>query len=174
MNIKELNKEVLINRAGNIGVDRLNITLLEGKSVSNERKCIRLCAHGCVKDKLHDMLIVHAKNAYVRPHKHIKKAESLHVIKGLADLIIFNDKGDISNVIRLGDYLSGSKFFYRISLPVFHMLLIRSKFFVFHEATSGPFKKSESIASKWSPAEGDAKAVKEFMGRISQEARSFI
>jgi cupin fold WbuC family metalloprotein len=135
----------------------------------NKRKRIRLCTHEDIKDKLHEMFIVQAENAYIRPHKHLKKVESFHVIEGLADLILFNDRGNIKSVIRLGDYLSGNKFYYRISESVFHMLLLRSKFVVFHETTCGPFKKSATIVSEWSPAEEDVKSVKEYMNRISME-----
>lgn len=170
MKIIALNKEVLFNAGGNIGIDRGKIADFKDKSGLNKRKRIRLCAHECIKDKLHEMFIVHARDAYIRPHKHLRNAESVHVIEGLADLILFDDKGDITDVIRLGDYLSAHKFYYRISEPVFHMLLIRSKVFVFHETTSGPFKKSAAISSKWSPAEEDTKAVKEFMDKISREA----
>lgn len=173
MKIKELNKEVFFNAGGNIGVDRGNVADFKKKSGLNKRKRIRLCTHGGIKDRLHEMLIVHAKDAYVRPHKHLGKAESLHIIEGSADLVLFDDKGKISNVIRLGDYLSGDKFYYRISKPVFHMLFIRSKIVVFHETTSGPFIKSNTVASEWSPAEEDAKAVKEFMNRVSNKAKIF-
>ncbi len=167
-----MNKEVLFNAGGNIGVSRSQINIFKGKSGLNKRKRIRLCTHEDIKEKLHEMFIVHTNNAYIRPHKHLKKAESLHVIEGSADLILFDDRGNIKSVIRLGDYLSGNKFYYRISVSDFHMLLLRSKFVVFHEATSGPFKKSANIAAEWSPAEGDVKAVKEYMDRISMKVNS--
>ena len=63
--------------------------------------------HKDIKDNLHEMIIILSKETYIRPHKHLNKAESLHVIEGSADVIFFNDYGKIINCVRL----SKKKFF---------------------------------------------------------------
>ena len=59
-------------------------------------------------DRLHEMLIVHQRGAYVRPHKHPGKMESTHVVKGLVDVVLFDDDGSVRRTIRMGDYASGN------------------------------------------------------------------
>ena len=48
------------------------------------------------------MFIVHPKGTYVRPHKHIKKAESMIVLKGKVDYLIFNENGEVVGIIPMG------------------------------------------------------------------------
>ena len=51
------------------------------------RKRIRICAHPSSKNAVHDMLIVHFRDTYVRPHKHLNKDETFHLIHlGLRDI----------------------------------------------------------------------------------------
>ena len=77
---------------------------------NHPRSRIRLCAHPDVNDTLHEMLIVHEKGTYVRPHKHLNKTESVHIIEGSVDVVIFDDDGNITDVIQMGDYKSGRNF----------------------------------------------------------------
>lgn len=174
MRIKQFNEEVFFADEGIVKVGRRDIEFLKEKARYNERKRIRLCAHKDVDDKLHEMLIVHTKDTYVRPHKHLNKSESFHVIEGSVDVIVFDEDGSIIEVIRMGDYLSGRRFYYRMSDPYYHTLLIRSDFLVFHETTNGPFKKSDTILAPWAPDETDSAAVKEFMEHLAQAVESFL
>ena len=41
------------------------------------------------------MIIIHSKKSYVPPHRHLKNAESLTILQGSANLIIFDGKGNI-------------------------------------------------------------------------------
>lgn len=166
MRTKIFNEEVLFVNETLVKISRGDLESLKGKAVKNTRRRIRLCMHKGLSDKLHEMFIIHARNAYVRPHKHLNKCESLYVINGLADAVLFDAKGKITDLIRLGDYSSGNRFYYRISKPVYHCLIIRSKFFIFHEVTKGPFKRSDTIFAPWAPDENDRIAVKKFMKNL--------
>jgi len=115
------------------------------------------------------MLIVHAKNTYVRPHKHLNKSESFHIIEGSADVIIFNEEGSIIEVIEMGDFKSGKQFYYRLSEPYYHTLLIHCDFLVFHETTSGPFNRSDTVFASWSPSEEDTNGVNIFMESLIKQ-----
>ena len=174
MQVKKINKEVLYAVDRFIKVGYKDIKLLKVKSLDNDRKRIRLCTHKDVEDNLHEMFIVHAQGTYVRPHKHLNKAESLHIIEGLIDLIIFDDEGNILEVVRMGDYSSGGEFYHRISDSCYHTMLIRSEFLVFHEVTNGPFKRSDTVFPRWAPDETDSTAIKEFMERLSQSGENFL
>jgi cupin fold WbuC family metalloprotein len=143
-------------------------------SNDNERKRIRLCTHKDVDDEVHEMLIVHAKDTYVRPHKHVNKIESFHVIEGKVDIVLFKEDGGIMDAVQMGDYLSGYDFYHRISFPYYHTLIIRSDVLVFHETTNGPFKRTDTIFPVWAPDEKDFSGQKEFMSNLIMQVDSFV
>lgn len=163
MHIIKFNDEVLYTDDPIVAVDRTDIERLKQAALNNSRKRIRLCAHRDISSMLHEMLIVHTKNTYVRPHKHLNKSESFHVIEGMADIVVFDDNGNVTTVVPMGDYASGRKFFYRLSDPCFHALLIISEFFVFHEITKGPFVRTDTVFAPWAPEDGDEHAARHFM-----------
>lgn len=173
MQMKQLNNEILYPDDQIIKVGRQDIEFLKEKAGCNKRKRIRLCAHMDVEDKIHEMLIVHAKNTYVRPHKHLEKSESFHVIEGSVDVVVFNESGDIIDIVEMGDYLSGRIFYFRISDPYYHTILITSDFLVFHETTKGPFKKSDTVFAPWAPDESNIVGQKKLMERLSIEVMNF-
>ena len=150
-------------------VDAADIERLKRDAASNARQRIRLCAHHHVDDRLHEMLIVHTRDTYVRPHKHLGKSESFHVIEGDVDVVIFDDDGDVNEVLRMGPFASGRPFFYRVAEPLFHTLLIRSDVLVFHETTSGPFRRADTVFAPWAPGDGDRPAVARYLADL--EAR---
>lgn len=150
-------------------VDGRDVAALKAEALRNPRQRIRLCAHENVDSALHEMIIVHSRDTYVRPHKHFGKSESFHVIEGEVDVVLFDDDGGVTEVIQMGDARSGRPFFYRIATPIFHTLLIRSEVLVFHETTGGPFRRADTSFAPWAPADGDAVAVGGFIEKL--EAR---
>lgn len=168
MQRKKINSEVLYARGPVVKTDRLDVAALKRGAGAAARKRMRLCAHPDVRDKVHEMLIVLKKGVYIRPHKHLGKSESFHVIEGRADIFVFTGEGKIREKIPMGDYSSGRKFFYRISAPFYHTLLVRSAFFAFHETTTGPFRKAGTTAAPWAPDESDAAAAGKFMKRLAR------
>ena len=153
-----------------VTVDAALLDELKQSAAANPRQRIRLCAHRSVDDRVHEMLIVHTKDTYVRPHRHTGKSESFHVIDGVVDVVVFDDAGEIADVIPMGTFASGRTFFYRIADPLYHTLLIRSDVLVFHEATTGPFRREESNFAPWAPDESDPAAVATFLKSVNERA----
>lgn len=122
------------------------------KGAGFERGTIRLCTHRTVEDPIHEMMIVHSRRSYIPPHKHLNKSESSYIIEGMADLVLFNDDGSIAQVVRMGDYASGRSFYFRLSEPIFHTMLVRSERVIFHEITNGPFRREDCIFASFAPA----------------------
>jgi len=127
----------------------------------------RICSHLKPGDKIHEMLIFHKKDAYVRPHRHINKIESFCLISGKANLILFNNNGVPFKVVKLGEYSSGNKFYYKIYKSCFHTLIIE-KNLLFLEVTSGPYKKNKTIPAQWSPIENNKKEVKKYLLKLKK------
>jgi cupin fold WbuC family metalloprotein len=150
-----------------VTVDAGDIDAMKRAAESNPRRRIRLCAHRSVDVPVHEMLIVHTSDTYVRPHKHLGKSESFHVIDGEVDVVIFSDDGGVADVISMGPFQTGRPFFYRIADPLYHTLLIRSPVLVFHEATTGPFKREETAFAPWAPADEHPDAVERFLADLN-------
>ena len=166
ISIKKKNNEVFFLKKKIEFVNQEHISFLKRKIKFAKRKRARICMHSNPKDKLHEMLIILDKECYIRPHKHLNKAESLHVIEGSADVIFFNNKGKKIDQKTLGKNNRNSIFFYRLNSSVFHTFKLRTKNFIFHETTEGPLIKSKTLYAKWSPPENDAVLAKRFMASI--------
>jgi cupin fold WbuC family metalloprotein len=149
--IRKISEEVEFNAEERFFLDRTSIEKLKKNALQSKTKKYRTCIHFSESDKVHEMVIVHAHNTYVRPHKHLTRLESLQVIEGRAAVIIFNDEGEVSKIASLGDIQSGLPFFYCFRNPVFHALVVESEFLVFKETTSGPFSKADTIYPIWAP-----------------------
>jgi cupin fold WbuC family metalloprotein len=157
-----------------VHVQKKDIDFLKTEVDHTEFKRNRLCTHLSIEDALHEMFIVLSKNNYIRPAKHVGKDESLHVIEGCADAVFFDESGKITKVVSLGDYASGKRFYYRISEPIYHTLLIKTDFFVFHEATTGPLRKADTVLAPWAPDENDIDASREFVEQLANSVKNFV
>jgi len=157
--------EVLYPREEVVVVDSADLKELKRLALLNPRQRIRLCAHRSPGDRLHEMFIVHTSDCYVRPHKHLGKAESMAILEGEVDVVLFHDDGTVRQVVRMGDRNSGKLFYYRLSGPIYHTLLIRTPFLVFHEITEGPFLREHTVFPDWAPEERSA-GCEAFIARI--------
>lgn len=120
------------------------------------------------------MLIALSKGTYVRPHRHARKTESFHVVEGLGRVVIFDDKGDIRNVVEMGPPGSGRPFYYRLQKPYYHTVLVTSDAFVIHETTDGPFKASETEFAPWAPEEEDPLGRRAFLKQLRATIDNFV
>jgi cupin fold WbuC family metalloprotein len=135
-------------------------------SCSNKRN--RICSHLTTKDKLHEMLICVMSESFISPAKHLSKTESLHVIEGEADIVFFNEDGSIDEVVELKKSASTGTFYYRMNTDIYHMLIVKSKFFIFHEVTSGPLDRSSTVFPDWAPNENNKEEVSIFLTNVNK------
>lgn len=133
---------------------------LKALAMANPRQRIRLCMHRSPEDSLQEMLIVHTKDTYVRPHKHVGRVESFSVLEGIVDVILFEEDGAVQQVIKMGPPSSGDRYFLRMNRPVYHSLVIHSDFLVFHEATTGPFGREQTVFPAWARSGNDAEDLR--------------
>ena len=162
----EIGPEVLVAGRPIVTLTSDDIVDLKERASRNIRRRIRVCAHQNVNDPVHEMLIVMARGCYIRPHRHVGKSESFHIIEGAIDLVVFDDVGVVTEIVRLGDYSSGDPFYYRGQGDVYHTVRVRSEYAVFHESTNGPFRREDSPAAPWSPEEADSAGVADFLARL--------
>lgn len=129
---------------------------LKQAAAESPLKRARLCLHRDKSEAVHEMLIVLAGDVYIRPHRHLNKTESFHLIEGRASVVFFDETGQVERNVRLSRD-RGDAFLYRIGAPVYHTQLIWSDFVVFYECTRGPFLAEETEYASWAPEEGASK-----------------
>jgi len=162
-------EEVLVATGGVVRVAAADLAEIRGRGACGPRKRARLCAHRTPVDPLHEMLICLARGTYIRPHRHPGKSESFHLIEGELDVVLFDDCGEVREVVRMGTYASGKTFFYRLGKPWFHMVLVNTPHVLLHETTNGPFDPADTEFAPWAPAEGDP-ASAGFVARVRSAA----
>jgi len=168
------NPEVYYSDAPIVVTAGADIATLKEIAKKNPRLRSRLCTHTSPASSLHEMLILHHREVYVRPHRHIAKSESFHVIEGDALAVMFSEDGTIDNVIAMGPYESGKPFYYRMPERVYHSLVITSEWLVFHETTSGPFAPEHTEFPAWAPDGKNVVATKAFMTVLAKSATEFL
>lgn len=118
-----------------------------------DMKRARFCLHHSPEDELHEMVIVFHRDTLVRPHRHHGKSESFHMIFGELDVILYDDSGQPTRTVSLGDRDSAKPLIYRLSGPVWHSVVVQSEFAAIHEVTNGPFRAEESDFAPWAPSQ---------------------
>jgi cupin fold WbuC family metalloprotein len=131
------------------------IDTLKASVKASAKKRARINAHPNGEDALHEMIIAIDRTSYIRPHKHPGKSEAFHIVEGEVDIVIFKDDGVIDRIVPLGAPGSGRSFYYRMSKPFFHTLIIRSVVLIVHEITNGPFRPQETIFADFAPDESE-------------------
>jgi len=163
---KKINNEVFYNIKNLCTYSKIDTDYLKHYSNLSSRQRSRLCTHINTDELLHEMFILHKRNIYVRPHKHINRTESILILEGKVDIIIFDNKGIVKDVIKLGNYASGLNCYLRINPSIFHSLIVKSNYVLFLETTTGPFNLKDTVYANWAPAYIDFKGVKEYIKLI--------
>ena len=174
LKLEELNKEnneVYYTREKIISLDKEDINFLIEVAKKNPRQRVRLCCHSSIDKKVHEMVIVHPRNAYVRPHKHLNKTESMLVLFGELDYLVFDNKGKVVEVTEMSNSESNKTFFRSLRSDIFHTLLIKTEWLVFLEITEGPFARTDTIFAPWSPEDSNTEEVKDFLKDLHKTIR---
>lgn len=148
------------------GPEEVNFLKEQVRFCSKKRN--RICAHSTADDQLHEMLICVMADSYIAPAKHISRAESLHVVEGAADIVFFDADGNVDKVTELTEPTLPGKFYYRMNTEIYHMLIVRSEFFIFHEVTLGPFDRSSTVKPDWAPEENNQKELYAFLDEVGK------
>ncbi len=159
-------KETIQNSKDVIFLNRDDVNEIKIQAAANERKRIRINMHHFMDSNIHEMIIVHYKDNYVRPHMHPNKTESFHIIEGELTVVLFDDNGNITNKIEMGSYSSGKSFCYRSIEKQWHTVIPRTDIVVFHETTDGPFSLDGTIQASWAPADSDQAIGNEYFKKL--------
>lgn len=169
MQLECVNNEVYVAHDPIVILGDEDLAFIKEKALESPRHRARICAHEYSEDPLHEMFIALSKEAYVRPHRHQQKSESFHIIEGIVDVVLFEDDGQIHQIISMGPVNTGRACFYRLNNSRFHTLIIRSEILVMHEVTNGPFNHQLNEYALFSPSEGDIELVAKYSRQLAQQ-----
>lgn len=172
-NLTKLSPEIFLANQpiANIGCDE--IEFLKREVVNSPKGRVRINMHQNRDDLLHEMFIAIKSGSYIRPHRHRNKSESFHVVFGIVDVVIFDEIGNITNIIKLAANDPSRPFYYRLSDALYHTLLIYSDILVVHEITNGPFKEVDADYATFSPIDTNSAACGMYMQEIKRKVDSF-
>ena len=137
-------------------ISQEHLALIKRDAESVVRKRARICLHPTNDSPLHEMFIALSGQGYVKPHKHLKKSESFHLVEGDIAVILFDDNGHVTQSIRLSTLNTR---YYRLEAGTFHTIVVLSELAVIHEVTDGPFVASETEYADFAPDEGENGAL---------------
>jgi cupin fold WbuC family metalloprotein len=155
MALVQKSPEVFLAEGPIAAVGEGEIATLKAAVKASPKGRARINAHPDGGDALHEMIIAIDANSYIRPHKHPGKSEAFHIVEGEVDIVVFRDDGAIDRVVQLGAPGSGRSFYYRMSKPFFHTLIIRSDVLIVHEITNGPFRPEATVYADFAPEDSD-------------------
>ena len=170
MNLRKVNDEVFIALDSIVKIGQNELAFVKQQASANQRKRARICAHKTDDDALHEMLIAISAKSYIRPHRHLGKSESFHIVDGIVDVVVFDDLGEIVEIIEMGDVRSGHNFYYRLSESSFHTLLIRTDILVLQEVTSGPFLRERTEFADFAPPEERVSEAGAYIRKVTERA----
>ena len=127
---------------------------------------VRICLHTSQTSKHHDMIILQQKKNFYLPHKHLRKGETYHIIKGSMICVLFSNSGKVKKVCKLK-----KNDIFRTPINIFHTMSPISNYVIYHESKTGPFlKKKDSIFPYWIKSSGNKetyiKKIKNIVMRI--------
>ena len=144
-------------------LDRGDLQAIQTSSGLADRRRSRICCHAGLQSSPQEMIISLYRGTYVRPHRHHNKVESGLCLRGEADAVFFDESGRIIDAWRMGPEDTGRPFYYRVEEPAYHCLFVRSEAFVFHEVSTGPFRREDTEFAPWSPDEKNSIEVREWL-----------
>ena len=140
---------------------------LKRRAHTSDTRRFRLCLHQSQEELLQEMIIVHCRDNYSRPHLHPKTATSCMVIEGEISIYLFESDGSITEIIELGERQSGKPFSFRLAAGIWHMPVCRSDQVVFYEAATGPFRRDDiNQWASWSPEESDEEGIESYLRSV--------
>lgn len=125
-----------------------------------------LLIHDGLEDPIQRLFIGLRQGTYIRPHRHSQVGETGLVVRGLCDVLIFDDAGTVRERRQLGP--EGESLAIDLKPGEWHSLVVRSAEALFFEFKAGPIDPTTfSEFANWAPEEGTAD-VPEFLKRLTE------
>lgn len=141
------------------------LTELCERAGKSARKRVNYNVHESLDDPVQRLFIASRIGSYFRPHRHLQKWEFALVIRGLFDVIVFDETGRITARVSVGP--GESVIGFEIPPNTWHSWIPKADESAFFETKQGPFDaQTASEFAVWAPEEGSCR-VNEFITRLS-------
>lgn len=136
---------------------------IAGVAAAASRRRMNHNFHAAPADNPHRFLNVLLRGTYIRPHRHSAppKSETFLVLEGVAEAILFDDRGLITARYSLGAETPEGRL-WGIDLPpgVWHTVLPRTERAVCFEVKPGPWEPAtDKEFARWAPEEDSPHAA---------------
>lgn len=116
------------------------------------------------------------QGSYIRPHRHASdpRDEMLIAVRGLMALVLFDDKGNVTEVVQFGASKNGEYFAAGAEVPacMWHTVIALMPGCVLLEVKAGPFDPSQpKDLAPWAPEESGSDAEQYLEKLISRIIR---
>jgi len=128
---------------GIYAVSRTDLLKLKAKIEKAHLTEGHLAIHQNETTKLHESFGIYLNGVKIQAHRYPHHDASFHILEGQAECTLFDENGQVKEVIRLGNKHSGLAFFVRIPKNHFYTLLPQSDYFITHESIAGPNPEKE-------------------------------
>jgi cupin fold WbuC family metalloprotein len=150
-----------------VKIGREVIQELKNATLKYGGKNIRICLHSGPAESFHNMIILENRGEYYRPHKHLKKSDSIHIIEGEMAIFSFDDQGMVLDACRLNIH---GNFIYRVEDNMYHVVMPLSPKVIYHESKLGPFLgDQDKIFPNWAPDGTDKESEMTYMKNLQKE-----
>jgi len=135
-------------------VKKINEKLLDEVTIQAQkdpRKRMNYNFHQTASDPLQRMLNALEPGTYIAPHCHKDNIEVFILLKGAITVLLFNDKGSVTDTICL-DPLQGK---YGVEIPsgVWHSIYVEEAGSVIYEFKEGPYNPiTAGVFADWAPS----------------------
>jgi glucose-6-phosphate isomerase len=162
MSVRETDT-ALFNDGDVLTVDDALIEHLKRRARETPTRRFRICLHQSPDETVQEMIVVHCRENYSRPHRH-RAATSCVILEGELTMVLFDGDGRETQRIELGGRDSGKPFTLRLGPDLWHMPVCRSEQLVFYETLEGPFRRDTvNEWAPWSPEESDAEGIARYL-----------
>jgi cupin fold WbuC family metalloprotein len=149
----------LFNTDTVLTIDGFLVEELKARARRSPRRRYRLCLHHATDDAVQEMIVVHCRGTYARPHSHGTPLTYL-LLDGELRVLFFDDAGAVTDSVDLGPFGSAKPFALRIAPGRWYMPVCLTPQAVVFESKAGPFRRDASnIWAPWSPAEDDPAGI---------------
>jgi cupin fold WbuC family metalloprotein len=110
--------------------------------------------HASASDPVQRFVVVLQRDSYVRPHRHLTKAELCTIVRGRFAVIVFDADGTITDRAVFGEGTGNLAF--ELPHATWHTLVALTDGAAFVEVKQGPYDPATAAEfAAWAPEEGD-------------------
>ena len=140
---------------------------LEELGVSKQTN-VRLCLHLDSGNPLQEMVIFQAATRFFPPKRHVDKAKSFTILRGVLGIFWFDATGNLMGAAALSE--AGPRIC-RVNGGIYHVDIPLTATCIHHEVTTGPFRGADDreIAS-WGPPPQEPAAMARYRAELISRA----